>query len=191
MLPLRQVISTDTKEARRLMYVDVVLGAAAASCFCSDIIRDNHITFRNDVPGSTDFFFVVEYFEHCETVLLTKAMILYCMPQFRRQFQNDSMTERLGFLGELYDFHMNAVRRCNDCTLEEGAQVYYLKVLSALFAEYADPYRHNQKALAENYQKALADSTVRKILKEVDARRLRSAIKNMSTVCSRAETQNG
>lgn len=116
---------------------------------------------------------------------------LYCMPQGRRQFQNYSMTERLGFLGELYDFHMNAVRRCNDRTLEEGAQVHYLKVLSALFAEYADLYRHNQKALAENYQKALADSTVRRILKEVDARRLRAAIKNMSTVCSRAETQNG
>ncbi len=177
MLPLRQVISTDIKEARRLMYVDVVLGSCCGKLFRSDIIRDNHITFRNDVPGSMDFFFVVEYFEHCETVLLTKAMILYCMPRFRRQFQNDSMTERLGFFGELYDFHMNAVRRCNDRTLEEGAQVHYLKVLSALFAEYADLYRNNQKALAENYQKALADSTVQKILKGVDARRLRSAIK--------------
>ena len=96
MLPLRQVISTDIKEARRLMYVDVVLGSCCGKLFRSDIIRDNHITFRNDVPGSMDFFFVVEYFEHCETVLLTKAMILYCMPQGRRQFQNYSMTERLG-----------------------------------------------------------------------------------------------
>ncbi|MDE6364740.1 MAG: tetratricopeptide repeat protein [Lachnospiraceae bacterium] len=177
MLPIREVVSTDVKEARKLMYVDVVLDTCCGKLFRSDIIRDNHITFRSDVPGCTDFFFVVEYFEHCETVMLTKAMILYCMPQSRRQLQNYSMRERLGVIGSLYHFHMDAVRRCNDQALEKGASVHYLKVLAALFGEYADRYRRSQKELEENYEKALANEAVQRILREVDERRLRSQIR--------------
>lgn len=177
MLPIRDVISTDIKEARRLMYEAVVLDTCCGKLFRSDIIRDNHITFRTDIPYSADFFFVVEYFEHCETVLLTKAMILYCMPRCRRQLQNYSMEERLGFIRSLYEFHMDAVKRCNDQELETQVPVYYLKELAALFGEYADRFRCSKKELKEQFQKALANETVRRILKEVDGRRIRSIIR--------------
>ena len=177
MLPVREVISTDVSEAERLMYVDVVLDTCCGKLFRSDIIRDNHIEFRTDIPYSADFFFVVEYFEHCETVLLTKAMILYCAPRGRRHLQKYSVEERLGFIRSLYHFHMDAARRCNDQTLEAGVRANYLKVLAALFGEYADLYRGSKKELEKNYQKALADGTVQGILKEVDRRRLRSPIR--------------
>ncbi len=177
MLPISEVVSTDVQEARRLMFAKVVLDTCWGKLFRSDVVRDNHITFRTDVPGSADFFFVVEYFEHCETFLLTKAMLLYCMPRDENRLQNYSMGERLGFLGIRYDFHMDAVRRCNDSALTGCVPVYYFSEITNLFAAYAREYHYNKKALADIYKRALAADAVRRILSEVDERRIHSGIR--------------
>ena len=55
--------------------------------------------------------------------------------------------------------------------------VYYLKVLTNLFYEYAKEYHYNKKALAGIYKKALENEIVNRILGEVEESLIASRIK--------------
>ena len=104
MLPISDVISTDESEARRLMYADSALSTCGAKLFKSRIIRDNNLFFMPagaDLDEFDDLYFVTEYFEHCESYLMTKAMILYCPQKDRGVMKNCGMEERLEMLGKL------------------------------------------------------------------------------------------
>lgn len=174
MLPIPDVVSTDAGEARRLLYADSVLNACWGKLFRSSIIRDNHITFRTDLPVGGDFLFVAEYFECCRSYLLTKAMIVYYLQRGGSAMRGYSMEERLGFTGTLHEFHAAAVKRCNDSALTGYMQVYYLSVLADLFYEYARVYHYSDNALENIYKKALENEVTNQILGEVEEHRIPS-----------------
>lgn len=167
MLPLSEVVSTDEREARRLMYADSAFNTCWGKIFKSDIIHDNSITFRTDLPIGEDFLFVAEYFGHCKSFMMTKAMIVYYLQRGGSAMRSYGMDERLGFTRILYDFNVKAAAQYNDSELIKCMQVYYLKVLTNLFYEYAKVYRRDKESLSAMYQAALCDVTVKKILDEV------------------------
>lgn len=190
MLPLSDVISTDEGEARRLMYADSVLDSCRGKLFKSRIIRDNNIFFRTDCMPQTEFFnankslvkswdgvdfmFVAEYFEHSESFLLTKAMILYCPPENRNAMDCCSITDRVKLIRVLYDFHVNAVKRYNDSELMECMKIYFLGILTDLFVEYVEKYSYERKAVDALYESALGSEFLKNFLDEVDVRGIRS-----------------
>lgn len=175
MLPISDVISTDEKEARRLMYTDSVLDFCGGKLFKSRIIRDNNIFFREENPGSAvDFMFVAEYFEHSESYLLTKAMIWYCMPRSGNGMERCSIEERVGAIRSLYDFHVSTVKRYNDSELMEDVKKYFLKMLTDLFGEYVREHGCRRDMVDTLYEKALGDEFLVRFLGEVNEQGIRS-----------------
>lgn len=184
MLPISDVISTDEREARRLMYADSVLDACGGKLFKSRIIRDNNIFFRADLMSESefskvdqcpekpkagvDFMFVAEYFEHSESYLLTKAMILYCPPGSGRRMECYSIEERLDFVRILYDFHVSAVKRYNDSELMESVKLYFLELLTELFGGYVKEHSYRKDVVDALYERILGNEFLTKFLDEVD-----------------------
>lgn len=177
MLPISDAISTDEQEAKRLMYADSEFNTCWGKLFRKEIISENEIAFRTDLPVGEDFLFVAEYFSHCKSFFMTKAAILYCLQRSGSAMLSYSMEERLGFTKLLYDFNVNAVAHCNDGVLKKRMQVYYLKVLTNLFYEYAKVYRADREKLEGAYQNALENPTVQTILEEVTESAISSKMK--------------
>lgn len=176
MLPLSDVISTDGQEARRLMYADSACSTCLGKIFKSRIIRDNNIFFRTDLPAGGEYLFATEYFEHCESYLMTKAMILYCPEADSRVIQDSRMEAWLEAAPVLYDFHVGAVQRCHDSELMYDMQVYCFKVLTNYLTGYAKACRQDKESIEHFYKKVLENETVNRILKDVDEHRIRSGI---------------
>lgn len=194
MLPISDVISTDEREARWLMYADSVLGTCAGKLFKSRIIRDNNIFFQTDLIHAPEFFeedlqppdrswvgvdfvFVAEYFEHSESYLLTKAMILYCSPKNRNAVNHYSIKDRMDFIQMLYDFHVSAVKRYNDSELMEGMKIYFLKTLMELFAEYVRERCYRKDVVDTLYAEALEHMFLKTFLDQVDEQQIHSKIR--------------
>lgn len=177
MLPVSDAVSTDEQEARQLMYADSEFNTCWGKLFRKEIISENEIAFRTDLPVGEDFLFVAEYFSHCKSFFMTKAVILYCLQRSGSAMLSYSMEERLGFTKLLYDFSVNAVAHCNDGVLKKRMQVYYLKLLTNLFYEYAKIYRADREKLEGAYQNALENPTVQTILEEVTESAISSKMK--------------
>lgn len=184
MLPISDVISTDEREARRLMYADSVLDSCRGKLFKSRIIRDNNIFFRTDLirhpaakswPG-VDFMFVAEYFEHCESSLLTKAMIVYCPPGSKRMEQY-SIKERMECLRILYEFHVSAVSRYNDSELMQAMKMYFIKMLTDLFGAYVEEHCYRKDELDKLYEGVLGSTFFKQFLDGVDEQQIHSGIR--------------
>lgn len=166
MLPLSDVVSTDMQEAKKLMYADSAFHTCQGKIFRSDIVKENHVTFRTDLLTGADFLFAAEYFEHCDSCMMTKAMIFYDLQRSNNLLS--SMEERLECIKILYEFSEDAVERCNDIELKKCMQVYYIGVLANLFYEYAKRGRHQKELLEMSYQRALENEVVRTVLNGVD-----------------------
>lgn len=89
-LPVSGIVSTDEHEAQRLMDTDFVYTICCGMIFKNSIIRNNNITFCEDKPSERGRMFVNEYFGHCESFMMTKAMIVY-----HRSDEDFGMLERI------------------------------------------------------------------------------------------------
>lgn len=162
MLPISDVISTDEREARWLMYTDSVLDSCGGKLFKSRIVRDNNIFF------GMDFMFVSEYFEHSESYLLTKAMILYCPPRSGGAEGGCSGEERMDRIRLLYDAHVSAVKRYNDSALTKGMRMYFLRMLTDLFGAYVTEGGRSRGEVDALYESILGSAFLGRFLDEVD-----------------------
>ncbi|MEZ3445164.1 MAG: glycosyltransferase family 2 protein [Lachnospiraceae bacterium] len=162
MLPISDVISTDEREARWLMYTDSVLDSCGGKLFKSRIVRDNNIFF------GMDFMFVSEYFEHSESYLLTKAMILYCPPRSGGAEGGCSGEERMDRIRFLYDAHVSAVKRYNDSALTKGMRMYFLRMLTDLFSAYVTEGGRSRGEVDALYESILGSAFLGRFLDEVD-----------------------
>lgn len=174
LLPVSDVMSTDERDARRLMYADAAFGTCRGKLFKSRIIRDNNIFFQTDPASGSDFLFVAEYFEHCESYLMTKAMLLYCPQTGNSVLKDYGMEERLERIRSLYELGEDAAKRYHDSELAGCVRVYYFGVLAALFCEYVKEYSYSKGALETIYEKALGSEFIKRLLGEVDGRMIRS-----------------
>lgn len=176
MLPISDVISTDEREARRLMYADSVLKTCGGKLFKNRIIRDNNIFF-SDLPVGTDFFFVTEYFEHCESCLMTKAMILYCPQKNGSAVKDYSVEVRLDQVGILYDYSAKAVKRYNDEELLCCVKEYFFGMFIRILCVYAQGCGRRRQEADTVYESALNNKSFTGFLNNVDASKIHSKVK--------------
>lgn len=196
MLPIPDMVSTDEREARKLMYTNTVLGSCAGKLFKSRIIRDNNIFFRTEFlfdPGYGDplppaerekawdgllgLMFAAEYFGHSESYLLTKAMLLYRAPGSGYGIDHYTVSDRMEMLRILYDFHCSAVERYNDSGLMEDMKSYFLKLLTKLFAVYVEEYWYRRDQVDAIYGRAIGHKFFARLLNEVDGQKIRPKIR--------------
>lgn len=177
MLPLPDVISTDEGEARRLMYADSVLMSCRGKLFKNRIIRDNNVFFPEKLPDEADFFFVTLYFEHCESYLLTKAMILYSPQKSGIVMRAGSMEECLDRLCILHDYSLQIVQRYRDEELTHCVQVYFFKLQVSVLCECVREYGFRKRDFEEMFVKALEHKYTKQLLNEVDEHWFRSRIR--------------
>ncbi|MBO5033436.1 MAG: glycosyltransferase [Lachnospiraceae bacterium] len=168
MLPIPDRISADEREAAGLLYADSVFYICRGKIFRSDIVKENHITFRTDLKAGTDFLFAAEYFEHCESCMLTKAMIFYMPQGDSLAAQGCSMEDRLQSLKILYGVCIDAAERRSDMELKKAVQAYYPEVVVNLFSEYAREGRRRKEPLETLCERVLQDETVKNILNAAD-----------------------
>jgi hypothetical protein len=88
-----------------------------------------------------------------------------------------SFEQRLGFTKILYDYNVKAVGILNDSQLMSMMDVYYLKVLTNLFYEYAKAYGKDYKTIDDIYDSALHNSTVIAIIDKVKIDHIGSILK--------------
>lgn len=175
MLPIEDIVSTDINEARRLIYADSVFNTCWGKLFRKDIIIENNIQFRKELPIGEDFLFVAEYFSHCKNVFMSKAMIVYYLQRGGSAMRSYSMDKRLSYTQVLYEYNLNTVQQLQDDLLQKQMNVYYVKVLTNLFYEYAKLYKKDE--LKKIYEKAIEMPVVAEIINSAKKNDIESAYK--------------
>lgn len=167
LLPLEEGECTDEQIAQELMLASSEFNTCWGKLFLREYIEENQIRFRKNLPIGEDFLFVLEYFSHCKTYYMSKAMVLYYLQRSGSAMRSYSMEQRLEFLKLLYTENRKIVDQIADKTLLEKMQVYYLRVVTNLFYEYAKKNKGAQ--LKAIYQATLQNEVVSRILQEVSA----------------------
>jgi glycosyltransferase involved in cell wall biosynthesis len=175
LLPISDMISTDAKEARKLMYSNSVFNTCWGKLFKADIIRKNDMKFRKGLPIGEDYLFVAEYFSYCDSFFITKVAILYYLQRTGSAMRSYSITQRLDFARILYDYNLGRVETYKDEELMRDMNVYYLRVISGLFLEYANMGRGRK--LRKVYCQAFENPLYQEIIGKVEARYLPSKMK--------------
>lgn len=176
-LSIEDSVSTDSKEARRLMYASSEFNTCWGKLFLRDIVEQYRIQFRRDLPIGEDFLFVADYFSHCTSFFMSKAMILYYLQRSGSAMRSYSMEQRLNFTKILYEYNRDAVTACQDEELVRQMNVYYLRVVTNLFREYAGT--HKGKELEEIYRNALDNVVIRDILDAIEENEISSKMKKL------------
>lgn len=175
MLPLSADESVDMQEGQNLMLASSEFNTCWGKLFLKSIIEEHQIRFRKNLPIGEDFLFVLEYFSYCESYYMSKAMILYYLQRSGSAMRSYSMEQRLDFMKVLYGQNRLIVDRYHDEALLHRMQVYYLRVLTNLFYEFAKI--HRGKELQGIYRKTLMHETVQRILNEVPINEIYSGLK--------------
>lgn len=176
-LPIEEVVSTEMRQARNLMYASSDFNTCWGKLFLRELIEENNIRFRSDLPIGEDFLFVAEYFAHCQSCYMSKEMTLFYLQRAGSAMRSYTMKQRLDFTKILYEYNKAAVEKYADQELNGQMEVYYLRVITNLFREYAGIY--NGKQLIEIYKDALENETVKEILESVKEEQIYSKMKKL------------
>lgn len=176
-LPLEDVYSAEMKQARSLMYASSDFNTCWGKLFRKEIIEENKISFRKDLPIGEDFLFVAEYFRYCKSCYMSKEMILYYLQRSGSAMRSYTMEQRLTFTRILYDYNKEIVESLADEELAKQMNVYYLRVLTNLFREYAGIQKGKQ--LVSVFEEALENETVNEILGKVEEEDIYSKMKKL------------
>lgn len=176
-LPLQETFSTDMKQACSLMYASSDFNTCWGKVFRKELIEQYGIRFRKDLPIGEDFLFVAEYFSHCKNCYMSKEMILYYLQRSGSAMRSYTMEQRLAFTRILYEYNKAVIESYSDEKLTKQMNVYYLRVVTNLFREYAGV--HKGKQLEEVYKTALEDEIIREILDKVEEKDIYSRMKKL------------
>lgn len=176
-LPIQEVVSTQMQQARSLMYASSDFNTCWGKLFLRELIEKNNIRFRKDLPVGEDFLFVAEYFTYCQSCYMSKEMILYYLQRSGSAMRSYTMKQRLDFTKILYEYNKVAVEKYENQELIAQMQVYYFRVLTNLFREYAGICKGKQ--LTDIYRDALENETVKEILESVNEEQLYSKMKKL------------
>lgn len=176
-LQLDTAFSTNLDLARTFMYASSDFNACWGKLFRKDIIKENNINFRKDLPIGEDFMFVAEYFTHCKNCYMSKEKVLFYLQRTGSAMRSYTMNQRLDYTKILYDYNRGIVEDLNDKTLTDKMNVYYLRVITNLFREFAAFYKGKQ--LKEIYNEALEHKVVLDILDKVEEKNIYSRMKKI------------
>ncbi len=174
-LPLDKDFSTEMSLARTLMYASSDFNACWGKLFRKNIIEENKICFQKGLPIGEDFLFVAEYFSYCKTYYMSKDKILYYLQRNGSAMRSYTMEQRLAFTKILYEYNKIAVQSYKDEELTREMNVYYLRVITNLFREFANI--HKGKDLEESFKSALQNDIVIEILDKVEEQHIYSKMK--------------
>lgn len=176
-LPLEAACSTEMQIAKRLMYASSDFNTCWGKLFKKELIEKHEIRFCKDLPIGEDYLFVAEYFSYCQSCYMSKEMILYYLQRSGSAMRSYTMEQRLGFTKILYEYNQARVKLYRDEALTREMNVYYLRVVTNLFREYAAV--HKGKQLERIYETALENETVKEILSKVEKTDINSRMKKL------------
>lgn len=108
---------------------------------------------------------------------MSKEMILYYLQRSGSAMRSYTMEQRLTFTRILYDYNKEIVESLADEELAKQMNVYYLRVLTNLFREYAGIQKGKQ--LVSVFEEALENETVNEILRKVEEEDIYSKMKKL------------
>lgn len=158
--------ATDAKTAYRMMYASSRLNACWSKLFKKSIIDEFAIEFEKGVAVGEDAAFVTEYFSKCNSYhFYNTEKILYYRQHNASAMKHYEIGDRLGFTERLYNISYDKLADNNDKELLDEVAIYYLRVLTNLYREYAQ--REAASKLTKTYKELLANEWANKVIDKV------------------------
>lgn len=174
---IKEEVSTSMEIAKKLVYASSEMNTCWGKLFRRSMICEHHITFLEDLPIGEDYLFVAEYFGYCKSSLIINQPLLYYLQRPDSAMRKYNMTQRLGFMEQLYHYNLGEIRRLADQQLENDFYQYYFRVVTNLFYVYAKG--NSKKILKQIYREALQNQVVQEILIRVESKRLSPIFKKL------------
>ena len=157
---------SDMDSANRIMYASSRLNACWAKLYKKSIIDEYQLEFEKGVAIGEDAAFVTEYFSVCSTYMFYNEQVLFYRQHDASAMKHYAIEDRLGYTYPLYDLAYSKLAQIDDEELKDDVAVYYLRVLTNLYREYAQ--RESGKRLSQTYKVLLDDEWAKKVLKNVE-----------------------
>lgn len=158
--------ASDIKTANRIMYASSRLNACWAKLFKKSIIDEWGLEFERGVAIGEDAAFVTEYFSRCKSYSFYNEKMLYYRQHDASAMRHYDIRERLGYTYPLYDLAYRKLAKIDDKELKDEVAVYYLRVLTNLYREYAQ--RESGKTLTNTFRILLEDEWAMNVLKNLE-----------------------
>lgn len=158
--------ASDIKTANRMMYASSRLNACWAKLFKRSIILEHELEFEKGVAIGEDAAFVTEYFSRCNSYHFYNEKMLYYRQHGASAMKHYDIKDRLGYTYPLYDLAYKKLEGINDEKLMNEVAVYYLRVLTNLYREYAE--RESWSRLDETFRILLDDAWTNKVVQKVE-----------------------
>lgn len=159
----REASSIET--ARKIMFASSRLNACWAKIYKKDLIEKYQLYFEKGVAIGEDTTFVTEYFCRCETYHFYNEMILFYRQHDASAMKHYGIKERLNYTYPLYELSKKKLKDISDEELKKEVAVYYFRVLTNLYREYAQ--REKGKELSETYKILLQDAWAQEVIRKV------------------------
>lgn len=161
---------SDVNSANRIMYASSRLNACWAKLFKRSIIEECGLEFEKGVAIGEDAAFVTEYFSRCKTYSFYNKKMLYYRQHEASAMKHYDIKDRLSYTYPLYELAYRKLDEISkdklDDKLMDEVAVYYLRVLTNLYREYAQ--RESGKTLSDTYKILLEDSWANKVLANLE-----------------------
>lgn len=161
---------SDVDTANRIMYASSRLNACWAKLFKKSMIEEYHLEFEKGVAIGEDAAFVTEYFSRCRTHSFYNEEMLYYRQHDASAMKHYDIADRLKYTYPLYDLAYQKLEEINDDKLKSEVAVYYFRVLTNLYREYAQ--RESGKQLSNTYRILLEDEWAKTVMKKLEGESL-------------------
>ncbi len=165
---------SDVNTANRIMYASSRLNACWAKLYKKSIIDEYTLEFEKGVAIGEDAAFVTEYFSRCETYSFYNEKMLYYRQHDASAMKHYDIKQRLSYTYPLYELAYSKLDEINthslDDKLMDEVAIYYLRVLTNLYREYAQ--REKGKSLSNTYKILLDDVWAKKVLVNLEGIKL-------------------
>ncbi len=165
---------SDVNTANRIMYASSRLNACWGKLFTKSIIDEYNLEFEKGVAIGEDAAFVTEYFSRCKTYSFYNEKMLYYRQHSSSAMKLYDIKARLSYTYPLYELSYEKLakidEKCTDDNLMDEVAVYYLRVLTNLYREYAQ--RQKGKNLSNTYKILINDEWAKKVIANLEGIKL-------------------
>lgn len=159
---------------REYMLASSALNTCWGKLFRAEVIKENQITFQADLKIGEDFVFVAEYFMQIKSAIIKNIPIINYRQHGESAMRKYDFSTRIWYTDYLFRFNKKCVETLHDEELTKKMYVYYLRVITNIFLEFAK----SNKELAKLYKKAFKFESINEIIDTVDIK-MTSAYKKL------------
>lgn len=143
--------TTDKNIVDQIMYADSHFNECWGKLYKKDIIKNHNIRFPEGIPIGEDMMFVMEYYEHCNSVFVSNNPLVAYRQHGQSAMRKYGLLDRLHYTEELYEF----TKEHAPINRIDTYWFYNFKILTNLCREYSSE-RIDRNAIYRIYDSKMA-----------------------------------